>query len=553
MNAPANLRVHWSATYEPQAAAISSSTARPAPASTAYTASSGMTQELAAFWPAMTSGDSATLPNQRIALDRTRHLVRNDPHATAAIMRLVDMVVGAGWQCVPTPDARALGIDPKTAREIGRVIRSEWKLFSRDPRKFADARRRLSLNGLLRLAARTFAIGGEATSAIKYDRRRVEKLGARYATCVAQIDPDRVCNPKNAADSLKIRGGVEFDRDGVPVAYHVRNGHIADWWASVQAQTWTRIERETSWGRPVFIHAFEPEREDQTRAVTPFAALVSRLRMIGKHGDTELANATANALLAAFVYSDLPDEEVASRLAAGGKESSVRASYMTRALDYLEKNPAVLGGVRIPIMPPGHKISLNNAPRPTTAFHAFQSAFLQSIAAALGLSYEQLSMDWSRTNYSSARAALNEVWRAIKRLQAVFAEQYVQPIYLAFLEEAFDKGYVVAPEGAPDFWGMPEAYASVRWIGPGRGYVDPVKEAEGAALRMEGLTSNLETECADQSIDWEENIEQIAFENDVLKENGLSRMSIVAAVQANKGVKPDSEEATGPAGAGEQT
>lgn len=518
----------------------------------AYRAASGLSQELAGYWPAFTSADSAVLPNIRISLDRTRDLIRNDPHAAAAVARLTDMLVGSGWTLVATPDARALGLAPEVARELGRKIRSEWKLYTRDPRKFCDARRRLTMNGIFRLAARTTASAGEATAALKFDIKRVVKMGARYSTCVALVDPDRVCNPNNQPDSLQIRGGVEFDADGVAVAYHMRNAHVGDWWAAVQAQTWVRIPREMSWGRPVFIHAFEGDREDQTRAITPFAALLSRLRMIGKFADTELASATANALFAAFVESDLPADEIANRMSAPkvAGVGEIRASYLDRIVDHYQKHPAMLGGVRIPVMLPGSKISMNNAPRQTASFASFQTAFLQSIAAHLGLSYEQLAMDWSRTNYSSARAALNEVWRTIKRMQAVFAEQFVQPIYMAFLEEAFDKGYIVAPAGCPDFWDMPEAWLAARWIGPGRGYIDPTKEAEASALRQESLTTNLEIENAEQGIDWEENIEQIAFENEVLAANKLSRMSIVAAVKSDKGAKPDSEEATGPSGPG---
>lgn len=502
--------------------------------SPAYTAASGLTQELAAYWPRMTSADSAALPEMRVSLDRARDLVRNDPHAAAGVMRLADMLVGSGWTCVATPDARALGIDPKAARELGRALRSEWKLFSRDPRKFSDARRRLSLNGQFRLAARTLSTAGEACAVLKYDRKRVEKLGARYATCLAQVDPDRLCNPNNKADCGNLRAGVEFDADGVPIAYHIRNSHPADWQDAFSAQTWTRVERETRWGRPVFIHAFEPEREDQTRAVTPFAALVSRLRMIGKFADTEIASATANALFAAFVKSDLPSDEVAQRLAAG--PSSVRGSYVDSLVDYFEANPVTLGGVRVPVLPPNTSVELNGTPRQTASFAAFQTAFLQAVASALGLSYEQLSMDWSRTNYSSARAALNEVWRTIKRLQAVFAEQYVAPIFFAFVEEAFDKGYVQTPAGAPDFWDMPEAYVQARWIGPGRGFIDPTKEAEAADIRMANLTSNLEIECAEAGLDWEENVEQIAFQADVLTENNIDRNILFAS-------KPGSQKA----------
>lgn len=515
----------------------------------AYSASSGLTQELAAYWPGPTSGDSSVLPNLRVSLDRARDLVRNDPHAAAAVSRITDMLVGSGWLCVPTPDARALGIEPKQAREVARTIRSEWKLFTRDPRKFCDARRRLSMDGIFRLAARTMATANETTAVLKFDPGRVARQGARYATSVAMVDPDRLSNPQDRPDTVQIRGGVEFDASGAPVAYHLRNAHVGDFWNAVQSLSWERIPRETQWGRPVFIHGFEPEREDQTRGITPFASLVSRLRMIGKHADTELAAATANALIAAFIESDLPSEEVAGKL-IDAPAGPAQATWLDRATASLQANPVRLGGVRIPVLPAGTTFSMNGTPRQTTAFPAFQTAFLQSIASALGLSYEQLAMDWSRTNYSSARAALNEVWRSVKRLQAVFRDQFVTQIYTAFLEEAFDRGYVVAPAGAPSFWDAPEAWTAARWIGPGRGWIDPVKEAEASALRMEGLVSNLEIECADQGLDFEENVEQIAFENDLLAEKKLSRLSIVAAVQADKGAKPDSEEATGPAGPG---
>ena len=133
------------------------------------------------------------------------------------------------------------------------------------------------------------------------------------------------------------------------------------------------------------------------------------------------------------------------------------------------------------------------------------------------------------------------MWRTMKRMQAVFAEQFLQPVYLAWLEEAFDRGYVAAPEGAPDFWDMPEAWASCRWIGPGRGYIDPVKEAQAAALRIETMTSNLEIELADQGLEFDDQMDQLAFENDEIAAHGLIRQSIADAAATSK-VKPDSQE-----------
>ncbi|PVQ41401.1 phage portal protein, partial [Salmonella enterica] len=40
-----------------------------------------------------------------------------------------------------------------------------------------------------------------------------------------------------------------------------------------------------------------------------------------------------------------------------------------------------------------------------------EQALLRYIAAGLGVSYEQLSRDYSQVSYSSARASANESWR----------------------------------------------------------------------------------------------------------------------------------------------
>ena len=485
---------------------------------TAFRGASLRTQETYAWRPPYTSGESETLYERILAAARARDLVRNDPHALSGTNVLVDMLVGAGLQWAPSPDAYALGLDPtkdhdrKILRDLARSLKSEWQLFANDPRRLNDAQRRLSLNGQFRLMARTWATLNEACGFLTW-----KKGEGRYATCLRLIDPDRLSNPMGQADTLRMRGGIEFDEDGVPIAYNVRNGHPADWFRFAQSLQWQRIPARTAWGRPIFVHAFEAEREDQSRGITPLVSAMSRMRMVGKFADTELASATVNALFAAFVESNLPIGEVTQAFTPGA------TTWMDKRADYLAKNPVHLNGVRIPVLPPGDKITINSSPRQTGAFGHFQTAFLQSVAAARGVSYEQLSMDWSKVNYSSARAALNEVWRGTQRRLSTFTEQAVMPVNYAVIEEAFDRGYIKAPKGAPDFWDAPGAYLSGRWIGPARGYVDPVKEAEGATIRMGSFTSTLEKECADQGFDWENNLLQISLEEETIKSFNLIR------------------------------
>jgi lambda family phage portal protein len=476
-------------------------------------------QETYAWRPPLTSADSATLYDRVWANARADDLARNDPHAVAAITRLVDMLVGAGIRLSPRPNARALGLDPADKKdrailkEFSAALKSEWDLFANDPRFYNDAQRRYGLNTQLRLMARTSCRRGETTAYLTWKK----SPAARYATCLRVFDPDRLCNPMGQPDTLWLRGGISYDDDGVPTAYHVRNGHPADWFRFAQLLKWTTIPRATSWGRPVFIHAMEPDREDQSRAITPFSSLMTKLRMIGKFADAELANATINALFAAFVHSNLPIAEATQAF------TPAATTFADKRMEYWKGNPAKLNGVRIPTLPIGDEVKINSSPRQTNAFQHFQTAFLQSIAAAFGISYEQLAMDWSKVNYSSARAALNEVWRHIQARFAVFIEQAVVPIYYAVVEEAFDRGYLTAPKGAPDFYDLPGAYLSARWIGPGRGYVDPVKEGQAAGIRMDQLTSTLEDENAERGADWEDVVDQAAIEKEELAERGLVR------------------------------
>ncbi len=489
-----------------------------------YRAASTHSAELGAWRPALTSGDSAVLGDREFALSRAQDLGRDNPHARAGTKRWVDLLVGSGVRLVASFDAESLGLDrvrdKDTIRAVRRAIEREYRLFSNNPLRHADAARQMSLNGRFRQLARTWTNAGEACYALRWN----PAAGRRYRTCLQAIDPARLCNPDGQPDSVHLRGGVERDGFGAAVAYHIRNAHLADahLGAAEEACTWERVPRETKWGRPVFVHGFEPEREGQTRAMTPFAAVVESLKMLDNSRRYELANVAANALIVATMESS-QGADAAGQAFNIVNSADADAANLKRATYYAQNRP-VLNGVRIPVLPIGDKLNLNNAPRATAEFGEFEATFLRSIAAALGLSYEQLAMDWSKVNYSSARAALNEVWRGVKTEFAAFCEQVIMPVYMAFLEEAFDRGYIVPPAGCPSFWDMPEAWAACRWIGSPRGYVDPVKEAQGQAIRLDNLTSTLEVECAEQGVDFEELLDQRQYEDEELRARGLARI-----------------------------
>ena len=86
---------------------------------------------------------------------------------------------------------------------------------------------------------------------------------------------------------------------------------------------------------------------------------------------------------------------------------------------------------------------------------------------------------------------------------------------------------------APDFYANKYAWLKSRWVFAGRGWVDPVKEATAAKLRLDANISTLELENAEQGLDWEDVLEQRARESAQLESLGLPA-SAAASAPADK-------------------
>jgi len=336
---------------------------------------------------------------------------------------------------------------------------------------------------------------------------------------VQLIDPDRLSNPQLRFDSATMRGGVEIDGYGAAVAYWIRRAHVGDWFSAGESMVWDRIQRETAWGRPIVVHYYDLDRAGQHRGgagvLTP---VLQRLKMLVKYDSVELDAAIVNAIFAAFVESPFDHELVQDAL---GGDALPRYQDM-RANFHAEKR-TMLNGVAMPTLFPGEKIGFVNAARPTGNFADFESAVLRNVASGAGMSAQQVSQDWSDVNYSSARAALLEAWKTFQRRRHDFGVGFASPIYGSFLEEALDRGELPLPAGAPDFVECRAAYMRCRWMGPGRGWVDPVSEKQGAVLGMDAGLSTLEAECAENAgEDWEEVLDQRAIEIAGFKARGLT-------------------------------
>lgn len=482
-------------------------------------------QVVAGWRPYLYSPDGEINMYRDRIVARVRDLVRNDGWASGAVTRILDNAIGGRYRPMFRPDYRALAaytgnpaFDAVWSHEFSAVAEANYRTWALDPAKYCDAARSLTMPQLMRLAFRHKLIDGDALAQVQWLPHRVGVGRARYATAIQLIDPDRLSNPQLSFDKMTERGGVEVDESGAAIGYWIRDAHQGDWWAAAKSVHWSYIERETAWGRPVIVHDFDHDRAAQHRGGAGiFTPILQRMKMLAKMDAIELDAALINSIFGAFLESPF-DPQLMEQAVADTVDVS---PYQQQRASFHDERRTMLGEIKIPCLFPGEKINAVKGERPNANFEQFEKVFLRNFASATGLSTQQMSQDWSDTNYSSARGALLEAYKTLKRRQTDFGANFAQPVLSCWLEESMDVDEYPLPMDAPPFIECRAMYTRAEWMGPARGWIDPVDEKQGAILGMDAGLSTLQVECMEQDLDWEDVLDQRKREIDKCKELGI--------------------------------
>lgn len=489
-----------------------------------YDAASWYGKEVSGWNPTTYSPDHEINTYRDRIVGRSRDLRRNDGWASGGITRILDSVVGAQFHLCSQPDYQALaflnkGFDHVWADEFSAAAEAKFRSYANDPNRYCDATETLLLTQGLYVALCHKLVDGEDLIVMEWLPERIGYGAAQYATAFRLIDPDRLSNPREQIDTKYLRGGVEINDGGVPLAYHIRRAHQYDWYNTMDSMVWDRVERQTDWGRTVVIHDLDRDRSDQHRGVPILASVMPRMKMLTRYDGAELQAAVLNAILSYVIKSPMDPEGLKATLDDGDVRDA--PWYWQTRQAYNRSNPIVMDDVRILNLFPGEDANQLAQQRPGHHHDPFTNYILRNVAAGLGTTAEQLTQDWSKANYSSIRAALIEARKTVLRRRANFADNTATPIYCCWLEEAMDRDELPLPNNAPDFVEARAAYSRCRWIGPAQGWVDPVKERQGVVLGMDAALSTLQDECAEQGGDWRQRIDQRSIEVERFKQRGL--------------------------------
>ena len=134
---------------------------------------------------------------------------------------------------------------------------------------------------------------------------------------------------------------------------------------------------------------------------------------------------------------------------------------------------------------PGEKLNFNSPNRSNAGMEPFMTLMLREVSAGLGISYEALSNDYSKTNYSSSRLSLlneRDAWRA---LQMWFIRSFRHRLHKRWLQQAVYSGQI--PEIAvADYAINTEKFEECFFRPRGWQWVDPTKEVSAYKDAVKG-------------------------------------------------------------------
>jgi lambda family phage portal protein len=382
------------------------------------------------------SADAATARGFGIMRDRARDLVRNNPYAKKAVESWVTNLIGAGWS-FKAKQSRRNGRQGERVTEIMRA----WMA---DPRQ-CDYHGIQNFDGLMAQAVRSWKESGEVLIRMRTpSRQAMQRLGLTIPLQLQVMEGDWI---DETHDTPGVTGagwtkrGIVYDAEGRRDRFWIYNYHPGE--SAVQA---TAITSNTVPADEI-IHLFTPERPGMTRGVSCLAPVMVRLRDLGDLLDARLMK-----------------EKVAACLSAAVVDLDGTSDQKSTIGERLEPGAVVRLG-------PGQDIRAINPPAAGEIDRVIKT-YLLEIAAGIGITYEELTGDYSGGSFTQGRMG----WIGFQRRLQSDTWQVLAPLaFNRVAEWAFNAMNAV---------GIATDGIAADWTPPRRELFDPQSETNSTISRV---------------------------------------------------------------------
>jgi lambda family phage portal protein len=401
---------------------------------------------------------------------RSRDMVRRNPWAANALDAFVANAIGTGIK------PQSLHPDAGLKEQIQEL----WLRWTDE----ADATGLTDFYGLQAMACRLVMEAGECFIRL---RPRLPKDGLSVPLQLQLLEAEHL--PANETRRLEngyyIRAGIEFDKIGRRVAYHLYREHPGDTSNPMASTELVRVSADS------VLHLFRPLRPGQLRGQPWLTQVLVKLYELDQYDDAELVRKKTAAMFAGFVTKNAPEDQILGESAPDSSGASL----------------AGLEPGTLQVLLPGEDVKFSTPADVGATYETFMRVQLRSIAAGMGITYEQLTGDLTGVNYSSIRAGLLEFRRRCEQFQhQVIVYQMCRPIWRRWIEAALLAGTLRAMADDPGL-------LDVKWIAPGWAWVDPLKDIKAQIMAVRaGFKSRAEV-VSEQGYDAEAIDREIAADN----------------------------------------
>lgn len=428
-------------------------------------------------WIAPDTGPNAEIkPALSRLRARSRDLVRNNAYASRAIQVISSNVVGTG--IIPQPK--------------NKKIDELWNGWGDTLQ--CDAEMQNNFYGIQALVMREIVEAGEVLI-----RKVLGKNsdGFQVPLQLQVIEADFLYDLSDRVlPNGFLKQGIEFDSQGKRVAYHLYRQHPGE---AAQGNSLESIRIPAN----EILHIYRKDRAGQIRGVPWGSPTLLKLRDFDDYDDAQLIRQKIAACFAAFVMDKEPSD-------TPGNES-----------DVLDKNiePGLIYD-----LPPGKEITFGSPPTVGLEYEPYAAVTLRAIATGYGVTYESLTQDYSRVNFSSGRMGWIEFQRNIEQWRwNMLIPNLCEPVWDWFVEAAELVGLVSV-----------NRIKKATWTPPKREMIDPVKETEAQITAIRGGLKTLSEAIREQGNDPEKQFEEMARDNDLLDRYGLRVDSDGRDLQADR-------------------
>ena len=347
-----------------------------------------------------------------------------------------------------------------------------------------------SMGDLLKQGIESLWTQGDMLGQIIYDRDAESPVKTR----INPIDAPRLRSPFGSVGDPRILLGVERNRLGRPLKYHIAE---EDW-----SQLGYGFGVSDQWAKtkPIpardMIHEFRRSQPGQVRGFPWLASCLQTLEDLRGYDHAVLEAAKVAAMMAVLAHatSDTVDPV--------NFEKRPDGSHPLRA-------------GQVNYMQPGWQATSLNPSQPANNHVEYRSERHRELGRGVGMPLMQIRLDSSGHNYSSARFDGQIYARSNEVIQSWLERKILDRMIKITLAEAMLVGAV-----------RPRPLRLVRWVWnwDQRPHVDPVKEAMAERIRLENRTISPQRACRSHGADFETIAREWGRANEVLERNGMPPM-----------------------------